>query len=56
MAQRPETIEEHRQAEELYQQLLEKYPHEAEQITARWKEEPTLRAMHDEEAALEFFG
>lgn len=44
------------QAERLYQQLLEMYPHEADLITKRWKESPTLRAMWDEEAALELFG
>lgn len=44
------------QAEQLYQQLIEQYPHEADLITKRWKESPTLRTMWDVEAAMELFG
>lgn len=56
MAQKSETKEERKQAEKLYQKLLDKYPHEADFIKARWENEPTLRAMQDEQAALDLFG
>lgn len=56
MAQRSETKEDRKQAERLYQQLLEMYPHEQDIIMARWEESPTLRTMRDVEAAMELFG
>lgn len=36
---------EYEQAKEIYEELLQEYPHDRQQIELEWKEEPTLENM-----------